>query len=170
MLRERCNALTHMVQAMPAASHPMVAREICLLMEVCAELHWGVEYEQLRATLSTAGVVGIPPTARNYRHRCTDHRSENRRSFAMSFFEPIKVDEELEHELPRLRMRLELRRHPWHSGTSRLVPTSDRRDAPPSMKPVCHRNGAAASPTGARTARRRQRPEPPPASACCSYV
>ena len=52
------------------------------------------------------------------------------------------------HELPRLRMRLELRRHPWHSCTSLLVPTSDRRDAPPSMKPVRHRNGAAASPTG----------------------
>ena len=74
------------------------------------------------------------------------------------------------HELPRLRMRLELRRHPWHGGTSLLVPTSDRRDAPPSMEPVRHRNGAAASPTGARTARRPQRPEPPPASACCWYV
>ena len=33
------------------------------------------------------------------------------------------------HELPRLHMRLELRRHPWHWGTSLLGKTSDRRDA-----------------------------------------
>ena len=75
------------------------------------------------------------------------------------------------HELPRLRMRLELRRHPWHSGTSRLEPTSDRRDAPPSMEPVSHRNGAAASPKAARTARRA--PEPGAAArerVCCWYV
>jgi len=57
-------------------------------------------------------------------------------------------------ELHRLRMRQELRRHPRHSGTSLLGPTSDRRDAPPSMEHVCHRNGAAASPKAARTARR----------------
>ena len=57
-------------------------------------------------------------------------------------------------ELHRLRMRQELRRHPRHSGTSLLGPTSDRRDAPPSMEHVCHRNGAAASTKAARTARR----------------
>ena len=33
------------------------------------------------------------------------------------------------HELPRLHMCLGLRRHPRHSGTSLLGPTSDRRDA-----------------------------------------
>ena len=75
-----------------------------------------------------------------------------------------------EQQLHRLHACLELRRHPWHSGSSRLEPTSSRCDPPPSMKPVCHRDGAAASPTGARTARRRQSPEPPPASACCWYV
>ena len=75
-----------------------------------------------------------------------------------------------EQQLHRLHACLELRRHPWHSDSSLLEPTSSRRDPPPSMKPVCHRDGAAASPTGARTARRRQSPEPPPASACCWYV
>ena len=49
---------------------------------------------------------------------------------------------------------LELRRHSWHGVTSLLVPTSDRRDLPPSMEPVRHRNGAAASPKAARRARR----------------
>ena len=33
------------------------------------------------------------------------------------------------NSLPRLHLRLELRRHPWHSGTSLLGKTSDRRDA-----------------------------------------
>ena len=57
------------------------------------------------------------------------------------------------HELPRLHMRLELRRHPWHWGTSLLA---DERSArpPASVERVAHRNGAAASPTGARTTRR----------------
>ena len=63
-----------------------------------------------------------------------------------------------EQQLHRLHACLELRHHPWHSGSSLLEPTSDRRDPPPSMKPVSHRDGAAASPTGARTARRA--PEP----------
>jgi len=62
------------------------------------------------------------------------------------------------HELHRLRMRLELRRHSWHGGTSLLGPTSEQHDAPPSMEPVRHRNGAAASRKAARTARRA--PEP----------
>ena len=62
------------------------------------------------------------------------------------------------HELHRLRMRLELRRHPWHSCTSLLGITNEQRDPPPSMEPVRHREGAAESPTGARTARRA--PEP----------
>ena len=62
------------------------------------------------------------------------------------------------HELPRLHMCLELRRHPWHSCTSLLGITNEQRDAPPSMEPVCHRKGAAASPKAARTARRA--PEP----------
>ena len=52
-------------------------------------------------------------------------------------------------------------RHPWHSSTSLLRPTSKRHDAPPSMEHVCHRNGAAASPKAARTARRA-----PEAAAC----
>ena len=38
---------------------------------------------------------------------------------------------------------------------------------PPSVERVPHRDGAAASPTGARTARRRPGPERPRASACC---
>ena len=62
------------------------------------------------------------------------------------------------HELCRLRMRLELRRHPRHGGTSLLGPTSEQHDPPPSMEPVRHRNGPAASPNAARTARRA--PEP----------
>ena len=61
------------------------------------------------------------------------------------------------HELCRLRMRLELRRHPRHGGTSLLGPTSERRDPLPSIEPVRHRNGAAASPKAARRA-------------CCWYV
>ena len=51
-------------------------------------------------------------------------------------------------------MCLELRRHPRHSCTRLLGPTNKQRDAPPSIVPVRHWNGAAASPTGARTARR----------------
>ena len=79
-------------------------------------------------------------------------------------------------ELHRLRMGHGLRRHPWHYGTGLLRPTGDRRDAGATptvheeMKYVPHRNGAAASPTGARTARRRHTPEHPRASACCWYV
>ena len=73
------------------------------------------------------------------------------------------------HELHRLHTCQGLPRNPRHGGTSLLEPTSDRRDAPPSMEPVSHRNGAAASPKGARTARRLQRPEQPGGSACCWY-
>ena len=62
------------------------------------------------------------------------------------------------HELHRLHMCHGLRRHPWHTTTSLLVPTNSRRDAPPSMEPVLHQNGAAGSPKAARTARRA--PEP----------
>ena len=41
---------------------------------------------------------------------------------------------------------------------------------PPSVERVPRRNGATASPTGARTARRRHRPERPRARACCWHV
>ena len=74
------------------------------------------------------------------------------------------------HELHRLRMRLELRRHPRHGGTSLLVTTSERCDPPASMEPVSHRNGAAASPHALGRHDAPQRPEPPPASACCWYL
>ena len=43
--------------------------------------------------------------------------------------------------LHRLRMWPELPRHPWHSGTRLLGPSCDQHDAPPSVEPVCHRNG-----------------------------
>ena len=62
------------------------------------------------------------------------------------------------HELPRLHMCLELRRQPGHSCTSLLGITNEQRDPPPSMEPVRHRKGAAASPKAARLARRA--PEP----------
>ena len=62
------------------------------------------------------------------------------------------------HELCRLRMRLELRCHSWHGVLSPLVPTSNRRDPPPSIKPVRHREGGQSRPQAARTARRA--PEP----------
>ena len=74
------------------------------------------------------------------------------------------------HELLRLRMCLELRRHSWHGVTSLLVPPSERRDPPRPWSPYA---------TGTRPLRRPrplgghdepQRPEPPPASACCWYV
>ena len=74
------------------------------------------------------------------------------------------------HELHRLHTCQGLPRNPRHGGTSLLEPTSDRRDTPPSMEPARHRNGAAASPKGARTARRRERPEQPGGSACCWYL
>ena len=62
-------------------------------------------------------------------------------------------------ELHRLRMGHGLRRWAmalWHGSVA-----ADRRSAlrPPSIKYGSHRNGAAASPTGARTARRRHTPE-----------
>ena len=63
-----------------------------------------------------------------------------------------------------------LRRHPWHTTTSLLVPTNSRRDAPPSMEPVLHQNGAAGSPKAARTARRATEPEQGGAIACYWYV
>ena len=65
------------------------------------------------------------------------------------------------HELAQAAHVAELPRHPWHSGTSLLGPSCDQHDAPPSVEPVCHRNGAAASPTGARPARERHRSEEP---------
>ena len=65
--------------------------------------------------------------------------------------------------LPRLHMRLELRRHPWHWGTSLLGKTSDRRDAQRPWSAFLIATVAAASPTGARTARRRPGPERPSA-------
>ena len=43
--------------------------------------------------------------------------------------------------LPRLHMRLELRRHPWHWGTSLLGKTSDRRDAQRPWSDPPHRDG-----------------------------
>ena len=74
------------------------------------------------------------------------------------------------HELHRLRMCLELRPHPRQGGTSLLVTTSEQCDPPPSMEPVSHRNGAAASPHALGRHDAPQRPEPPPASACCWYL
>ena len=52
----------------------------------------------------------------------------------------------------------------WHEPSGK-----DERPAgrPPSAERYPHRDGAAASPTGARTARRRPGPERPGASACC---
>ena len=67
-------------------------------------------------------------------------------------------------------MCLGLRRHPWHTTTSLLVPTNSRCDAPLSMEPVLHRNGAAGSPKIARTARRASEPEQRGAIACYWYV
>ena len=58
-------------------------------------------------------------------------------------------------------MRLELRRHPWHWGTSLLGKTSDRRDAQRPWSALLIATVAAASPTAARTARRRPEPERP---------
>ena len=63
------------------------------------------------------------------------------------------------HELHRLHLCPGLRRHPWHSTTSLLVPTNSRRDASPSMEPVLHRNGTTGLPKAARMARRAQRSE-----------
>ena len=74
------------------------------------------------------------------------------------------------HELHRLRMRLELRRHPWHSCTSLLGITNEQRDPPPSMEPVRHREGAQSRPQALGRHDEPQSPEPPPASACCWYV
>ena len=65
------------------------------------------------------------------------------------------------HELPRLYMCLELRRHPWHSFTGLLGKTSDRRDTQRPWSALLYRDGDAASPTSARTARRRPEPERP---------
>ena len=95
-------------------------------------------------------------------HRLRPARSATRRPGGTGRYGPVvqghrvwwRPSDHGAHELCRLRMRLELRRHSWHGGTSLLVPTSDRRDPPPSMEPVRHRNGADASPNAARTARR----------------
>ena len=73
-------------------------------------------------------------------------------------------------ELRRLHKHLELRRHRWHCGTSPLGGDERLAGRPPSGERVPHRDGADASPTGARTARRRHRPERPRARACCWHV
>jgi hypothetical protein len=59
-------------------------------------------------------------------------------------------------ELHRLHECIVLRRHPWHSGTSLLGKTSNRRDAQHPWSAFLIATVATASPTGARTARRRQ--------------
>ena len=63
-------------------------------------------------------------------------------------------------ELHKLHKCLGMRRNPWQ-WYEPAGPTGDRHDAYlASMEPVPRRNGAAASPTGARTARRRHKAMP----------
>jgi hypothetical protein len=107
--------------------------------------------------------LASPCSGRGMPTACSPHRDE--RAYLVLLEQGHRV-----HELCRLRMRLELRRHPRHGGTSLLVTTSEQRDPPPSMEPVSHRKGAAASPKAARTARRAPEAGAPGASACCWYL
>ena len=64
------------------------------------------------------------------------------------------------HELHKLHKCLGMRRSPWQCHEP-AGPTGDRHDAHvASMEPVPRRNGAAASPTGARTTRRHHKARP----------